>query len=147
MTDEHVIRTLERLILRSGTIAVRAFAEVHPEVRALSLSQYRILVLVAGAPDGLRVGEIARRTSTRQAATGRMVRRLEGQGLVWTERGGQADRRAAVIRFTELGSRTWSEISERQRHLLAAALEGVLLPPDTSAVLEAITTAFERYTA
>ncbi len=147
MADEGTIRALERLILRSAPIAALAFAEIDPDVRGLSLAQYRILILVATAPDGLRVGEIARRSSTRQTASGRMIRRLEAQGLVRTERGSPDDRRAALIRLTELGSRTWSEISERQRKLLAAALEGVLLPPDTTAVLEAIASAFERYTA
>lgn len=147
MADEGTIRTLERISVRSGTITIRALADVHPEVRALSISQYRHFALVASAPDGLRVGELARRSSTRPQATGRIVQRLEARGLVWIERGAQADRRAAVVRMTGLGETTWAEIGERRRQLLAAALEGVALPSGAEAVLEAIACAIERYTA
>lgn len=147
MADEGTIRRLERVAVRTGTITIRALADVHPEVRSLSVVQYRILALVATSSDGLRVGELARRSSTRPQATGRIVQRLEAQGLVWSERGAQADRRAVVIRLTDLGRSTWSEISQRRMELLAAALEGTTLPPETDAALEAIATAIERFTA
>ena len=147
MADEGTVRILERVAVRSGTITIRALGDVHPEFRALTVSQYRALALVASAADGLRVGEIARRMGTRPQAAGRIIQRLEAQGLLWVERGAQADRRAVVVRLTELGSRTWSEISERRQAHLAAALEGVVLPPGADEVLEAVACAIERYTS
>ena len=147
MRDEETIRALERIAVRSGTITTRAHAEVHPEMRALTLVQYRVLALVASAPEGLRVGELARRSSTRQQAVGRIVRRLEAKGLVRSERGAQADLRVVVVRLTDLGQRTWDEISQRRRELLEAALEGADLPPQTRQALESIAAAIERFTA
>lgn len=147
MTDEATIRVLERVVVSSGTITSRAFSEVHPEVRGLSLIQYRMFALIATAPDGVRVVELARRARATPQPTTRITQRLEARGLVWMERGTQADRRAVVIRLTDLGERTWSEISKRRRELLEAALEGLTLPADAQEVLEAIAGAFERYTA
>ncbi len=134
--------------MRSGTITTRALAEVHPEVRALTISQYRVLALVANSPEGVRIVELARRSSSRPQTATKIVQRLEAKGLVWYERGAQADdRRAVVVRLTDAGSRTWAEISTRRRELLEAALQGVELPAETDAVLEAIAAAFEQYTA
>jgi DNA-binding MarR family transcriptional regulator len=148
MAHEELLHALERVVVRSGTITSRAFADVHPDLRTLTVHQYRVFALVASAPDGVRVGELARRSNSRPQATTRIVQRLEAKGLVGYERGALAeDRRAVVVRLTDLGTRTWSEISDRRRELLEAALEGVTLPPETSAVLDAIADAFERYTA
>lgn len=147
MGGEGRVRMIERVVERGGTITARALAEVHPEVRGLTVSQYRVLVLIANAPDGIRVGELARRSSSRPSATSKIVGRLEAQGLVWVERGAQADRRAVVIRLTDQGTRTWAEISTRRRELIEAALAGVELPPGADEALGAVAAAFERYTA
>lgn len=147
MADEGGIRTLERMIVRSGTITTRALAEVHPEVRGLTVSQYRVFALVADTPDGLRVTELARRSSSRMSATSKIVKRLETHGLVWAERGVPPDKRVVVVRLTDAGGRTWAEISTRRQELLGAALTGIELPTDTVAGLEVIADAFERFTA
>ena len=146
VSDESLVRALERLALRSGTIDAQALAQVHPEVRLLTLRQYRVMALLSAAPEGLRVGDLARRTSTRPQATGRIVDRLEAAHLVWRERGALADKRGVTIRLTETGRHTWTEMSVRRRELLAAALEGVDLPPETEAVLETIAAALESFT-
>jgi DNA-binding MarR family transcriptional regulator len=148
MTDEGVIRALEQVVVRSGTITTRALAEVHPEVHALTISQYRAFALVASAPDGLRVVELARRSSSLPQTATKIVQRLEAKGLVRYERGALAeDRRAVVVRLTDAGTRTWTEISARRRELLQAAVEGADLPTDAGRVLEALAAAFERFTA
>ena len=147
MADSETIAALERLVVRSGAITTRALAEVHPEVRALTISQYRVLALVASSDDGLRVTELGRRANTPASAIGRIVFRLEARGLLWSERGTTADRRAVVVRLTNQGSRTWAEISVRRRELLAAALEGVPLARESAEMLEAISDAVERYTS
>ena len=141
-----MIRALERLALRSGTIDAQALAQVHPEVRLLTLRQYRVMALLSANPEGLRVGDLARRTSTRSQATGRIVARLEAANLVWRERGALADKRGVTIHLTEKGRRTWTEMSIRRRELLAAALAGIALPPQTEAVLDTISAALERFT-
>jgi len=146
MPDDKVVRTLERISIHSGTITTRALADVHPEVRDLSVSQYRIFALVASAPDGMRILELAQLASTRPQATTRLVQRLEAKRLVWTERGSLSDRRAVVVRTTSEGSRAWDEISARRRELLAEALADASLPPGAASMLDEIARALERAT-
>ncbi len=143
-----MIHALERVIVLSGTITSRAFAEVHPEVRTLTVHQYRDLALVAIAADGLRVGELARRSSSRPQTTTRIIQRLEAKGLVRLERGAdENDRRAVVVRLTELGGQTWAEISRRRRELLGEALGGTASSREAGALLKAVAGALEQYTA
>jgi DNA-binding MarR family transcriptional regulator len=148
MVDEELIHALEELVVLSGAITSRAFAEVHPEVRTLTVHQYRDLALVAAAADGLRVGELARRSSSRPQTTTRIIQRLEAKKLVQLERGADADdRRAVVVRLTDHGRETWEEISQRRRELLGRALEGTTMSREAGALLETIVGALARYTA
>jgi DNA-binding MarR family transcriptional regulator len=147
MVDNRTIRAIELLILQGGAI-IGPSAGTPPEVRELSLAQYRALDFVAAAPDGLRISELARRRYTRgpQSAS-KIVRRLEERGLVQVERGTQADRRAAVVRLTETGERIWSDLSAQRRQLLADVLADTALPAEAGPVLEAVAAAIERHTA
>jgi DNA-binding MarR family transcriptional regulator len=144
MSEEAVVRNLERIAVQSGRVTTQALADVHPEVRDLSVSQYRLFALVALAPDGRRVGDLARLAAARPQATTRLVQRLEAKGLLWSERGSLADRRAVVVRTTEAGARAWAEISVRRRELLSEILAGTMLQPETASVLELIAQALER---
>ncbi len=143
MPDDEVIRSLERITIYSGAITTRALAEVHPEVRELSVSQYRMFALVASAPDGIRMLDLAQLASTRPQATTRLVQRLEAKGLVWTERGALADRRAVVARTTAAGARVWDEISSRRQELLSDALEGASLGSGAASTLDEVARALE----
>ena len=147
MVDNETIEALELLIVRSGAITTRALAEVHPEIVALTVSQYRVLALLASAEDGLRVTELARQGRTPVSAVGRLVFRLEDKGLLWSERGTMPDRRAVVVRLTDQGRITWAEITDRRRQLLKEAIEGVPMPPGIADAFEAISEAFEQFTA
>lgn len=147
MPEDPVIRSLERISIHSGTITTWALADVHPEVRELSVSQYRIFAIVASSPDGIRMSELAQVAATRPQATTRLVQRLEAKELVWSERGAMPDRRAVVVRTTGHGGRAWSEISARRRELLVEALADVALAPDAAATLDAIAAGLERQIA
>lgn len=147
MPDDDVIRTLERISIFSGAITTQALADVHPEVRELSVSQYRIFALVASAPGGIRITELAQRASARPQATTRLVQRLEAKGFVRLERGSLADRRAVVVLTTSQGSRAWSEISARRRELMAEAVGELTISPAAARLLDAIARALEHYVA
>jgi DNA-binding MarR family transcriptional regulator len=146
MADEATIRALERVIVGGGAITSAAVIGP-PEARALTLGQYRALSLVASSADGLRIVELARRKGRQPQAATKIIQRLEAKGLVWLERGAGADRRAVVVRLTELGEHAWAKIGERRRELLAAALEGAELPADAAALLRAVAAAIERHNA
>ena len=143
MPDDEVIRSVERISIHSGTITTRALA-VHPEVRELTVTQYRIFALVATAPDGMRILELAQLAATGPQATTRLVQRLETKRLVWTERGLLADRRAVVARTTSEGRRAWEEISVRRRELFAEALGRVRLRSGAASTLDLVAQALEQ---
>jgi DNA-binding MarR family transcriptional regulator len=145
MAEDGVIGALEQIVVHGGTVTNRALAEVHPEIRDLSVSQYRILALVASAGSGLRVSELARRAMTSPQATTRLVQRLAAKGFVHSVRGALADRRAVVVETTERGARAWAEISARRRELLGQALDGLDLPAVSGSILADIELALEAF--
>lgn len=141
MVREQTIRTLEALVVHGGTMTSRAL-QAHPETSGLSVTQYRLFVHVVTS-DGLRVGELARRIGARPQTTTRLVQRLESRGLVLTERG-DADRRVVLVRATRHGLDLWSDIGERRRSQIAAALDGMSMSPADAALIDVIMERFAR---
>jgi len=68
----------------------------------LSATQYNVLRILRGAPEGLPCGEIANRMITRDPDVTRLLDRLEKRDLIsrWRE---TADRRMVMARITEDG--------------------------------------------
>jgi DNA-binding MarR family transcriptional regulator len=65
----------------------------------LSLTQYNVLRILRGAPQGLPCGEIASRMITRDPDVTRLLDRLEKRGLICRAREGR-DRRLVLARIT-----------------------------------------------
>jgi DNA-binding MarR family transcriptional regulator len=68
----------------------------------LSSTQYNVLRILRGAPEGLLCGEIAGRMITRDPDITRLLDRLEKRGLIVRRRETE-DRRAVLARITEDG--------------------------------------------
>lgn len=68
----------------------------------LSLTQYNVLRVLRGSPDGLPCGEIARRLITREPDITRLLDRMEKRGLISRCRETR-DRRTVVTRLTGPG--------------------------------------------
>lgn len=68
----------------------------------LSATQYNVLRILRGSPDGLPCGEIASRMITRDPDVTRLLDRLEKRGLIsrWRE---TQDRRVVMTRITSEG--------------------------------------------
>jgi DNA-binding MarR family transcriptional regulator len=68
----------------------------------LSATQYNVLRILRGSPDGLPCGEIANRMITRDPDVTRLLDRLEKRGLIarWRE---TKDRRMVMARITPSG--------------------------------------------
>jgi DNA-binding MarR family transcriptional regulator len=145
MAADGVTEAIEGIIVHGGTLTNRSLSEVHPEIRDLSVSQYRIFALVAASGTGVRVSELARLAATSPQATTRLVQRLEAKGVLVTQRGTLADRRGVVVATTALGSRAWSEMSARRRELISEALSFVPLPDHSAAVLADVAGALEAF--
>ena len=68
----------------------------------LSLTQYNVLRILRGAPDGLPCGEVARRLVTREPDITRLLDRMEKRGLISRSRETK-DRRTVMTRITASG--------------------------------------------
>src|SRR5215472_10155563 len=77
----------------------------------LSATQYNVLRILRGAPDGLPCGEIARRMITRDPDITRLLDRLEKRGLIsrYRETG---DRRVVMARITKEGLTLLTRLDE-----------------------------------
>jgi len=72
------------------------------KVEELSMTQYNVLRILRGAPDGLPCGEIANRMITRDPDITRLLDRLEKRGLISRSRETQ-DRRMVLTRIVPEG--------------------------------------------
>jgi DNA-binding MarR family transcriptional regulator len=75
-----------------------------------SLPRFDLLAQLDRAPDGLRMGELSRRTLTTGGNVTWLVRALESEGLV-SRRVSSTDRRAAVVRLTPAGRRHFAAMA------------------------------------
>ena len=88
-----LVRTADQL--SRGPAALLKQAELSP-------TQYNVLRILRGAPDGLPCGEIARRLISREPDITRLLDRMEKRGLISRCREEQ-DRRTVLTRITEAG--------------------------------------------
>jgi DNA-binding MarR family transcriptional regulator len=93
----------------------------------LGPSQFNILNLLAGEPDGLSQIELGRRLIMHRSNVTGLVDRLEERR--WVERREAAgDRRAYRVVLTVAGRRLWEEIYPQYRAAAEAAWRGISAP-------------------
>ena len=88
-------------VLRTADMLTRgAFGALKAE--DLSLTQYNVLRILRGSPQGLPCGELAGRMITRDPDVTRLLDRMEKRGLISRSRDSQ-DRRMVLARITSAG--------------------------------------------
>jgi DNA-binding MarR family transcriptional regulator len=97
-----LLRTTDMLSRRLVTI-------LKPE--DLSSTQYNVLRILRGAPEGLPCGEIAKRMITRDPDITRLLDRLEKRGLISRSREAR-DRRTVMARITGAGQKLLARLDE-----------------------------------
>ena len=103
-----LLRTTD--MLSRGLVAI-----LKPE--DLSSTQYNVLRILRGAPEGLPCGEIAKRMITRDPDITRLLDRLEKRGLISRSREAR-DRRTVMARITGAGLKLLARLDEpiREAH-------------------------------
>lgn len=99
-----------RLWLRLLSTTKMISQEIRRRLRAefdVTLPQFDLLAQLYREPDGLRLGELSKRTMVTNGNVTGLVERLEKEGLVHREKLGE-DRRVSVARLTEKGSNSFS---------------------------------------
>ena len=88
-------------ILRTAAILRRSLA-VRFESAGLTMTQYNVLRILRGAPDGLPTLQIRRRMLEEAAGITRLIDKLAAGGLIERDRPGE-DRRQVLCRITKKG--------------------------------------------
>src|SRR6201988_2820942 len=97
-----LLRTTD--MLSRGLIAVL-------KTEDLSATQYNVLRILRGAPEGLPCGEVANRMITRDPDITRLLDRLEKRGLVARSREAE-DRRTVVTVITDAGRKLLARLDQ-----------------------------------
>lgn len=97
-------------LLRTADMLTRsAFGVLKAE--DLSSTQYNVLRILRGAPEGLPCGEIASRLITRDPDVTRLLDRMEKRGLISRSRESR-DRRMVLARLTPTGLKLVDRLDE-----------------------------------
>lgn len=100
-------------LLYTADVLSRALDQVL-KASELSATQYNVLRILRGAPQGLPCGEIASRMITRDPDVTRLLDRLEKRGLISRCRETK-DRRTVMVRITPQGLRLLTRLDEPVR--------------------------------
>ncbi len=119
--DPTLTEVLERIVLAGVGLTSRALTEAAPG-NDLTLSQWRVLVVLGDTTDGATVSSVAGRIGVTLPATSRQLRRLERRGLV--EVGpDERDHRATRARLTASGRRARAAILAFRRARIGAVAD------------------------
>jgi DNA-binding MarR family transcriptional regulator len=97
-------------LLRTADQQTRGLVQVL-KTQGLSPTQYNVLRILRGAPEGLPCGEIGNRMITRDPDITRLLDRLEKRGLIARHRESR-DRRTVVARITPGGLKILARLDE-----------------------------------
>ncbi len=97
-------------LLRTTDMLSRGLAQLL-KTEALSSTQYNVLRILRGSPEGLPCGEVANRMITRDPDVTRLLDRLEKRGLISRCRETK-DRRTVMARITTEGLKVLARLDE-----------------------------------
>jgi DNA-binding MarR family transcriptional regulator len=97
-------------LLRTADVLTRGAIGVL-KAEELSTTQYNVLRILRGSPQGLTCGEIARRMITRDPDVTRLLDRLEKRGLISRSRESR-DRRVVLARISPEGLKLVNRLDE-----------------------------------
>jgi DNA-binding MarR family transcriptional regulator len=98
------------VLLRTADMLSRGLVQVL-KTEALSSTQYNVLRILRGTPEGLPCGEIANRMITRDPDITRLLDRLEKRGLISRSREA-IDRRTVMAKITLDGLKVLARLDE-----------------------------------
>ena len=109
MDGKEELRVWLRMLSTTKLISQEIRRRLRAEFGA-TLPQFDLLAQLDREPDGLRLGEISKRTMVTNGNITGLVERLEADGLITRETPGE-DRRVTVARLTDAGRRAFAEMA------------------------------------
>ena len=128
------LTALEAVVVGSVGVTARAVSTVAPN---LTLVQWRVIVVLAPAPDGMAVSELAGHLGSRLPAMSRLLGRLRSRGFVQTGKDAD-DGRVTIARLAPAGLAIWERVRDGRRDNLRAALALADVTDDEAGVLDRI---------
>ena len=133
---------LETIVLGSVAITTRAIVAVAPD---LTLTQWRVLVIVGSSPDGATMSRIADRLGAELSPASRLVGRLVRRGLLGATKDPQ-DRRVTRVTMTDLGAEMRRQVFSRRQAMLERILADLVGIRDADwPLLDALAAQFAAY--
>jgi DNA-binding MarR family transcriptional regulator len=132
---DDLLDALERVATGIVGVTSAVFASEPPI--DLTLLQWRTLVVVIEAQDGVRISELAARVGSSLPSASRLVDRLVRRGLISIEIDTH-DRRVRIARPTRAGTALRQRLIARRRDLLAARVATITVSDETVAGLNTI---------
>jgi DNA-binding MarR family transcriptional regulator len=132
-------------LLSFGLVAVtaRALQEVtHAE--QLTFLQWRILVVLGFATDGLRVADLASRIGASRPSTSRLVRRLGARDWVVASVD-PVDRRAVRLRLTDAGAALRAKVVSQRNAIIRETINERHAEPAVASAVAGIATDCGRW--
>ncbi|MGH2463833.1 MAG: MarR family winged helix-turn-helix transcriptional regulator [Candidatus Limnocylindrales bacterium] len=103
----------------------------------LSFAQWRLVIILGGAPGPLRLNEIASRVNASMPSTSRLVQRMERRGLVASSPD-PLDGRGRRVALTDMGEVVRAQVIGRRRKLIQESLAALDADESTVSVLTEI---------
>jgi DNA-binding MarR family transcriptional regulator len=133
-----VLSEVDDVVLASRALLAIVARTIAPALEAVSLPQFRVLVVLVGAGPH-RVGALAERLDALPSTFSRALDRLEQGG--WVERVPSTEsRREVIVEATERARRLVGSVTEARRHEVATVLDR--MPSDRRA---AVVAAFREF--
>lgn len=138
-----VARAIDKIVVAGVALTARALSEATTE-SDLSLPQWRVLVVLAGATEPLRLSDIAAHVGVTLPATSRQLRRLQRRGLI-DIKPHEHDRRAVNVVLTETGERVHATIVKHRLRAVREATQGVAVDEEGLKQLSALAASLDRF--
>jgi DNA-binding MarR family transcriptional regulator len=119
--DAAVVAAVDALLMAAIGLTARSLAA--SPARDVTLTQWRMLALLAGEPAGSRLTDLADATGMSLPSASRMVNRLISRGFIRSEPHAD-DRRAVRLLLTESGREVVDSVLGRRHAAVAQALAG-----------------------
>ena len=137
-----MVLVLDRLAVALVAATNTAIADVG--AGDLSFAQWRCLMVVGGASEPLRLGDIAVRISASMPSASRLIGRMERRGLVSSSRD-PVDGRGRRIVLTQAGDGLRARVIGRRRAMLEESLAGFGSDPEVTDRLAAVVARLDRW--
>lgn len=131
--------------LSFGLVAITALAvDRAAPGHALTFQQWRALVVIGSAPDGIRVSELAARIGASGPSASRLARRLSDRGWL-VGNVDPLDGRAVRIRLSSSGARLRTTVIDHRRALIRETLGTRTEDPASTQLVAALAEDFARW--